>query len=351
MNPKRTFSIALSIILAVVLLVALGACVPKEQPVPRSADYNCSVYTEQGCAKFVVASGGEIEVQSGGTVDVQAGATFNVSATTKLPNGSASAPALAFINDTDSGVYRVGANNLGMAVSATLISDWSSTGLDMNTKLIENIGAAGTDFKSDGSLSLAGPVTPTTRVAAPNGTVSLPGIAFGGDTDNGLYYIGANEIGLALGGALKWDYSSTGTSFTGGQLNMPDGTMAAPILRFTNDIDTGFCRVTTNTLGISAGGAGVAEFNASGAIFTGTFTLEGVAFTGPVVGGCAASIANNGTIAHGLGTTPTVPILIPMYAGTFTQTVYVSATNSTNIYVGLSTGSQANVTVCWMAMR
>lgn len=39
--------------------------------------YNTLVYTEQGGAKTVVASGGEIEIQSGGTLDVQSGATFS----------------------------------------------------------------------------------------------------------------------------------------------------------------------------------------------------------------------------------------------------------------------------------
>jgi hypothetical protein len=41
------------------------------------AQYNAKVYIEQGAAKMVVASGGEIEVRSGGTLDVQSGATLS----------------------------------------------------------------------------------------------------------------------------------------------------------------------------------------------------------------------------------------------------------------------------------
>jgi len=52
---------------------ALSYFTPAEEPVERT--YQCDVYTEQGCAKFVVADGGEIEVQSGGTLDIQSGAT------------------------------------------------------------------------------------------------------------------------------------------------------------------------------------------------------------------------------------------------------------------------------------
>lgn len=40
--------------------------------------YEPKVYREQGGAKQVVASGGEVEVQSGGALDLQSGATFTV---------------------------------------------------------------------------------------------------------------------------------------------------------------------------------------------------------------------------------------------------------------------------------
>lgn len=79
MNMNKTklwATILLGLALMVVLMVGL-ACEPTEEPVPRS--YSCNVYTEQGCAKFVVASGGEIEIQSGGTFDLQSGATVDFS--------------------------------------------------------------------------------------------------------------------------------------------------------------------------------------------------------------------------------------------------------------------------------
>lgn len=48
---------------------------------PEARSYGqCAVYTEQGCIKYVVADGGEIEVQSGGTLDLQPGATANLNA-------------------------------------------------------------------------------------------------------------------------------------------------------------------------------------------------------------------------------------------------------------------------------
>lgn len=50
--------------------VLIGVNIAPEVPVARG---QCDVYMEQGCAKFVAESGGEIEMQSGATLDVQSG--------------------------------------------------------------------------------------------------------------------------------------------------------------------------------------------------------------------------------------------------------------------------------------
>lgn len=61
------------------LTMAIGFQVmPADEPVEMTST-GCDVYMEQGCAKMVVASGGEIEVQSGGTLDIQSGATTDFS--------------------------------------------------------------------------------------------------------------------------------------------------------------------------------------------------------------------------------------------------------------------------------
>jgi len=75
--------VGLIIALVLLALTLPGCAVEPEEPVARGT-YNCDVYTEQGCAKFVVASGGEIEVQSGGTVDVQDGATIGLGGTSSF---------------------------------------------------------------------------------------------------------------------------------------------------------------------------------------------------------------------------------------------------------------------------
>lgn len=88
---------------------------------------------------------------------------------------------------------------------------------------------------------------------------------------------------------------------------------------------------------------------------TGSLTLEGVAFSGPVVFGAESNVISGALIAHGLGTTPTAIILTPFYStssGEFTQTLSISATNATSFTVNISPGAVTTITtVYWMAGR
>ena len=75
-------AVALALSALATTLAGIAVWVPAEEAVPRA--YQCEVYTEQGCSKYVVASGGEIEVQSGGTLDIQSGATTGLGAAMDL---------------------------------------------------------------------------------------------------------------------------------------------------------------------------------------------------------------------------------------------------------------------------
>ncbi len=57
---------------------------------------------------------------------------------------------------------------------------------------------------------------PLTSVATfGDGTVGAPSVAFTSDTDSGMYRIGANNIGVAVGGAKVVDVATTGVAITG----------------------------------------------------------------------------------------------------------------------------------------
>lgn len=77
MNDKRwniVITVLIVIVAAMNAITVITLLTPDEEAIPRA--YQCDVYTEQGCAKYVVASGGELEIQSGGTLDIPSGATF-----------------------------------------------------------------------------------------------------------------------------------------------------------------------------------------------------------------------------------------------------------------------------------
>lgn len=53
-----------------------------------------------------------------------------------VADGSAAAPSIAFAIDTDSGLYRVGANNIGVAVGGTKMLDIATGGLTVSAALV-----------------------------------------------------------------------------------------------------------------------------------------------------------------------------------------------------------------------
>ena len=106
--------------------------------------------------------------------------------------GTVSAPGYAFSGDLDCGLYRIGANNIGLAVNGAAVLD---------------IGTAG--------LTLTGTLTPSGQIVTHAGTVAAPGLAFASDLDCGLYRIGANNIGVAVNGAKVLDVATTGLGVTG----------------------------------------------------------------------------------------------------------------------------------------
>jgi hypothetical protein len=110
----------------------------------------------------------------------------------KGKNGDASSPAYTFGSDTDSGIYRLGANNIGIGVNGAKVLDIATTG-----------------------LSIVGTLSPSGQIVSSAGTAGAPGISFTGDLDNGLYLIGTNNVGMSIGGAKVVDYATTGIRITG----------------------------------------------------------------------------------------------------------------------------------------
>jgi hypothetical protein len=139
-------------------------------------------------------------------------------------DGSAATPGISFSGDPDTGMYRVGANDLRVAVGGVQAFAFGTTYAETQLAL-----------------------------GAGNGTVSAPGMYFTSDPDTGLYRAGANDMRLVANGGTKLivDATSIGP-------NVPvlavDGSTAAPEYSFASDSDTGIYRVGANSLGLSTGG-------------------------------------------------------------------------------------------------
>jgi hypothetical protein len=109
-----------------------------------------------------------------------------------LDDGTAAAPSLNFTNEPTTGLFRASANVMGFAVNGVSRATMTTTG-----------------------VTVTGTITPTGSVHAAAGSVGNPSLAFNADQDTGLFNIGANNLGVAIGGAKVLDVASTGLGITG----------------------------------------------------------------------------------------------------------------------------------------
>ena len=128
-----------------------------------------------------------VTVQSNGTSWVILdGSPLKVSA---LHDGTAAAPTFGFASDTDTGIYRVSADTLGIAAGGTLV---------------RRISQASTRE------------TFTLQQAGHDGSQSEPTYGFSGDTNTGMYRVGASQLGWAIGGATKLQLNTSGLNVDAG---------------------------------------------------------------------------------------------------------------------------------------
>lgn len=127
--------------------------------------------------------------------------------------------------------------------------------------LVEYLDGNGvTVFKvtEDGVTALSLVATSTTY---PDGSAAAPSLAFTNDTDNGLYLFGTNSVGFATAGVTAGNIDASQNWTFVGVIKNANGTSTAPSITFASDLDLGIYRATTNALGISAGGIGVAGYS------------------------------------------------------------------------------------------
>lgn len=132
-------------------------------------------------------------------------------------------------------------------------------------------------------------------VLGPNGSAPAPTYSFSSDPNTGIYLVGADTLGLATGGSLRFAFTTTAMSST---LNWsgPNGSAGAPALTFDADQNTGIYRVGADQFGISTGGvnrvtiddtalASAQEITAPSALISGAVIAGSSTFTGSMSAG------------------------------------------------------------------
>lgn len=117
--------------------------------------------------------------------------------TVTIPNGAVATPALTFTSDLDCGLYRIGANNVGVAVNAAKVLDVATTGLGVT-----------------GTLTASGLLSPAAAINNSAGTVGAPSYSYTGQTNMGRYKISSTQEGQSISGSLVGGWNASGL-FTG----------------------------------------------------------------------------------------------------------------------------------------
>lgn len=88
-------------------------------------------------------------------------------------SGTISAPGVSFNGDTNTGLYRIGADNIGLVCGATLAQSWTTSGVVITAGTITGCttiaAASGGVFKL-GNAAAAGSITPTHTVTIQDST-------------------------------------------------------------------------------------------------------------------------------------------------------------------------------------
>jgi hypothetical protein len=102
---------------------------------------------------------------------------------------------------------RNGSGTMSVSNSFTSGATISSTAMNANF----------TDFASEvtGSLPRDGQAAMTGQFKSASGSVTAPGVTFSADLDCGFYRIGADNIGFSIGGVKLWDLGSATATITG----------------------------------------------------------------------------------------------------------------------------------------
>jgi hypothetical protein len=237
-----------------------------------------------GTNSFIQNQTGSLFFNTSGTNRValtQAGETL-------FSDGDVGAPSQSYISDPDSGLYRIGSNNVGFALGGSLVVDFSASRVLFNQDIqyaasagqsTANVRGRGASNSIEWGHTNSAGFGSTLGFGSSNGrpflafnaehgtnantflTRGIVGRILQSDAAGGLL-IGRAATASADNQALTVDL----TVNTSGQLLLSDGAAATPGVAFATDPDCGLYRVTTNEIAIATAATERLRFNASGAL-------------------------------------------------------------------------------------
>lgn len=152
-------------------------------------------------------------------------------------DGTAVLPSYTFSADLDTGMYRIGANTVGISTNGVRTVSIAPSGLQVDLG----------------------------QLFALDGAAGVPGYSFASDIDTGLYRIGSDVIAVTTGGASRAFWDSPGSRFVNGlQMQNMDGTLGLPGYSFSADTNTGFYRPAADDIAVVGGGVELLRINGGG---------------------------------------------------------------------------------------
>lgn len=162
-----------------------------------------------------------------GTDSLQLTATYNASLLDlRIEDGSPAVPSLAFSSDTDTGIFHVGGDELG-------VSAGGMTKLRVNSQCVN----------ADVPIGIV------------DGTAALPAIKFNNSGDTGIFLAGSGVIGFTATGTQVVHVDADSMDLIGSaQLRTTQGSAPAPSITFVADPDTGLHNPAADTIAVSTNG-------------------------------------------------------------------------------------------------
>jgi len=278
-----------------------------------TGDTNTGMYSASAdTLDFATAGARRLSISSSGGVTVAPNVT-TASAFIELGGGRTGDgyAYIDFVGDTTYTDYafRILRNNTGANASTQIIHRGTGN-FDLSTseaaalRLITG-GASRVVVASTGEVSFNG------QIQAATGTAATPTISFASDTNTGFFSPSADQIGLTLGGTERWRWNTSflyaGNGNGSAALSNNIGTVTVPNFTFVGDTNTGMYWIGADQIGFSAGGTLRATIDTTGiqaavavsSQTTGTLTNEcankQVNLTGNVTLNTAVFAANDKT--------------------------------------------------------